>query len=158
MTQNLPANRLYLLVPWDLPIELQLSESDKTKLCKALQQLLQASEQTSHQEALTTVNQALEILGITDVFPVQVPLTNTPLKGWEVEDYDNYFGVEHVQTQESAICLVRSVLVAYQTFLALNHHSSQFNPAQVELQKRGFESYAHLLARAFNLSLEETYD
>lgn len=151
MSQNASDPLLYLLVPWDLPIQQQLSEANKTNLCKALNYLLQALKQTSHQEALATVNQGLATLDIDNVSPAQESSTKTPLKYWEVVDYDNYFGVVHVQSQEPAVCLVRSVLIAYQTFLTLNLYSSGLNPAQVELQKRGFESYVHLLARVFNL-------
>lgn len=156
MSQNASTPLLYLLVPWDLPIEQQLSKANKTKLCKALNQLLQALKQTSHQEALATVNQGLATLDIGNVSPAQVCSTKTPLKSWEVEDYDNYFGVAHVQSQKPAECIVSSVLVAYQTFLILNCQTSRFDRTQLELQKRGFESYVRLLERVFNLCLEET--
>lgn len=156
MPPNASTSGLYLIVPWELPIEQQLCEADKAKICKALNQLLQALKQTSHQKALATVNQGLANLNLVDVSPAQASSTKTPLKLWEIEDFDKYFGVIHVQTPEPAVCLVTSVLVAYQTFLALNDYSSRFNPDQVELQKRGFESYARLLARVFNLCLEET--
>jgi hypothetical protein len=147
--------KLYLLVPWNLPILYQLHEGDKNKFQLALKQILRASEQTSHLEALATISQALVTFSMTDLSPAQLSSTNTYLKSWEVEDYDNYFGVTHVNTSEPAACLIKSVLVAYQTFLLLNCQSSQFNPCQIKLQKRGFAGYARLLARVFNLSLEE---
>lgn len=156
MLPNAYTSGLYLLVPWKLPTEQQLSEAEKAKVCKALNQLLQALKQTSHQKSLATVNQGLANLDLDNVSAAQASSTKTPLKFWEVEDFDKYFGVIHVQTSEPAVCLVASVLVAYQTFLALNNYSNRFNPNQVELQKRGFESYARLLARVFNLCLEET--
>lgn len=157
MTQNAPTPRLYLLVPWELPHEQQLNEVDQTKLRKALNQLLQALKQTSPQKALTIVNQELATIEIAEDFlTAEIYSTETPLKVWEVEDFDNYFGVTHIKTQQPAICLVGSILFAYKTFLEISIHSSQLDPIQVDLQKRGFETYAHLLARVFNSCLEET--
>lgn len=155
MTKDAFPDRLYLLAPWDLPIQQQLSEANEVKLRQVLKQLLQALEQTSTQEALAMVNQELVNLDTGNVSPVPISSTKTLLTPWEIEDFDNYFGVSHVQTQEPAICLVRSLLVAYQTFLTLNHYSSGLDPGQVALQKRGFKSYVYLLARIFSLSLEE---
>lgn len=156
MTKDALPPQLYLLVPWDLPIQEQLNEANKAKLCQALKQLLQALEQASDREALATINQELANLDISNIFPAPVSSTKTPLKPWEVEDFDNYFNVSHVQTQEPAICVVWSLLTAYQSFLTLNRYGSNFDPAQVELLKEGFRTYAYLLERVFNLCLEET--
>jgi hypothetical protein len=156
MSENELIPQLELLVPWELPIEQQLSEASKAKLSKVLDWLLQSLKQTSPQKALLTINQSLFILGAAEVYLAKISSTKASLEGWEVEDFNNYFGINHVETQEPALCLVKGVLVAYQTFLHLSSQSSWLDPAQVELQKRGFASYARLLARVFDLRLEET--
>lgn len=156
MSESEPMPKLELLVPWDLPIEQQLSEANKAKLSEVLNQLLQALKQTSPQKALVTINQSLSFLGTVEVYSAEISSTKASLESWEVEDFNDYFGINHVKTQEPALCLVRGVLVAYQTFLHLSSQSSRLDPAQVELQKRGFASYARLLGRVFNLRLEET--
>lgn len=155
MTKNTLPPRLYLLLPWDLPIEQQLSEDNQVKLRQALKQLLKALMQTSDGDALATINQELANLDIGNVFPASVSSTKTPLKAWEVEDFDNYFNVMHVQTEEPAICVVWSLLTAYQLFLTLNRYGSNFDPTQVALLKKGFKTYAYLLERVFDLRLEE---
>jgi hypothetical protein len=156
MNDNDPNNRLDLLLPWDLPSQQQLNEVDKNKVYKALKHLLQALKETSHQKAFDILNEELANLEVADVLKVEVSFTETSLKGWEVEDFDNYFEMRHIQTQESVICLVRSIILGYKTFLEITHNSYQFDPIDIEIQKRGFEIYAHLLARVFKLCLEET--
>lgn len=155
MTQDAFPNRLFLLAPWDLPIQQRLRGVEEVKVRQALKQLLQALEQPSYQEALAMINQELANLDVSDVSPVPITFTKTPLKPWEVEDFDNYFGVRHVHSQKPAICIVRSLLMTYQTLLTLNHDSGKLDPAQVAVQKRGFRGYVYLLARVFSLSLEE---
>lgn len=158
MTNNVLPSRLYLLVPWDLPIEQQLSETEQFKLHQALKQLLQALVQVSDQEALAIINQELANLDLGNVLPAHISSTTTPLKPWEVEDFDNYFNVSHVQTQEPAVCVVWSLLTSYQIFLtlSLSDYGSNFDPTQIELLKEGFRTYVYLLERVFNLCLEET--
>lgn len=147
--------QLYLLLPWDLPVQEQLTEAEKTRLCKALHQLLQALENTSYQQALDLLDQELATLDMDDIHPIEMPSTQTPLKVWEVEDYDRYFDIVHVQAQAPAICLVRGVLLTYRMFLVLSHQNRDLDPLQVKQQKQGFASYVYLLARVFHLPLEK---
>lgn len=154
MTHPVLPTKLYLLVPWDLPIQQPLSEDDKVTLERSLKQFIKALEQHLVQEAITTIHQALAHLDVNSVVPIQLASTQTPLNVWEVEDFDTYFEVSHVQTREPAICMVWSLLVAYQVFLILSDRGSDFDRTQVELQKQGFRSYIDLLARVFNLNLE----
>ncbi|MEQ8969419.1 MAG: hypothetical protein RIE73_03380 [Coleofasciculus sp. C1-SOL-03] len=156
MTKDALPERLYLLAPWDLPIEQQLSEANEVKLRQALTQLLHALDRSSDdQEALNIINQELAHLDISHVFPASVSSTQTALKPWEVADFNNYFKLMHVQTKEPAVCVVWSLLTAYQTFLTLDESDSEFDLTQVEYLKEGFRCYVYLLARVFNLSLEE---
>ncbi|NEU75436.1 hypothetical protein PI95_023475 [Hassallia byssoidea VB512170] len=106
----------------------------------------------SHESALNTLNEAIKILE-----PVQVVRhkelisTNALLEPWEIEDFDNFFNIEHVETQERAACLVSSVLIAYKTWIELIVHSSSAITAQeLETQKQGFKSCVRLLMRMFN--------
>lgn len=155
MTENYSSFQLELLVPWDLPIEHQLSEANKAKISQAIKLLLQALNETSPEVALIAINEALTTLKTAEVSPAKVFMSKTSLQSWEVEDYDRYFEVNHVQAQEPATCIIRSVLVAYQTFLTLIQQSNCFDPAQVKLQKQGLISYARLLERVFQLNLGE---
>lgn len=155
MTYPVLPSKLYLLVPWELPIQQQLSGSEKVILERSLQQFLKALSQHSIQEAIIALDQALANLDISSIVPMHLTSTQTPLDVSEIEDFDNYFEVSHVQAQEPAICMVWSLLIAYQVFLMLSDQGSEFDRTQVELQKQGFRSYVYLLARAFNLNLDE---
>lgn len=155
MLENDPNPQLELVVPWDLPIEQKLSEAEQSELSQALNQLLEALKEPFLQEALIIIDQSLITIGTPEVIPVEVSSTKTSLEYWEVKDFDNYFDISHIETQDSALCVVRSLLVAYKMFIILCSQCSSLDPTQVELQKRGFASYAHLLARVFHLHLKE---
>ena len=43
-------------------------------------------------------------LEIYNVFTPEITSTNTNLKYWEIEDFDTYFQVNHLQTTEPEIC------------------------------------------------------
>jgi hypothetical protein len=82
--------------------------------------------------------------------------TKTSLKTWEIEDFDQFFGLKHVQAREPAECLVASILTAYRAWLELNRCTSLDSAKlDIESQKNGFKSCVSLLARVFNLDLGE---
>lgn len=151
---------LVLLRPEDLTSSYQLSES-RDKLCKILNMLQQALAETSYQQALIIINQALEILGSLNVISTEEKFsTNTSLDPWKIDDYDNFFCLEHMQVEEPAKCLVMSVLIAYQALLKFNLCTALETSTRekLESQKSGFRSCVNLLSRAFNLSLEDYHD
>jgi hypothetical protein len=149
------SDTLILLRPDYLPSSHKVNES-KDKLCTVIHLLRKAVGETSQQDALTTINLALDILGPVEVIETgETPPSNTSLKTWQIEDFDQFFGLKHVQAKEPAECLVASVLAAYRAWLELNCSSSlESEKLQVESQKNGFTSCVSLLARVFNLDLE----
>ncbi|NES95641.1 MAG: hypothetical protein F6K32_10490 [Desertifilum sp. SIO1I2] len=163
MTPNPFPNRLYLLAPWDLPIEQPLNETDRVKLGQTLQQFLQILDQNcdsrsdpcGNRVALAALDRELASLDVGTLQPAPIPSTQTPLKPWEVADFDNYFSVSHVQSSESPSCMVWSLLMTYQIFLKLQCDGEPFDLTQTERLKAGMKSHAFLLARIFNLSLEK---
>ncbi|MCG5057511.1 MAG: hypothetical protein KA714_05765 [Limnoraphis sp. WC205] len=161
MSEPNPTSQLDLLLPWNLPTEYPLKDTERVKITYALNGFLNALKQTSPKIAFTLIHQALQILEPVDTSPAQISTTKASLKTWEVEDYDRYFQVNHVQTEQPAFCLVKSVILAGQQFLMLcssNQPNSNFpnlDSTQIEQQKQGFISYAHLLARVFDVYLED---
>jgi hypothetical protein len=149
------SDTLILLRPDYLPSSHKVNES-KDKLCTVINLLRQALAETSQQDALTTINLALDILGSVEVIEAgETSPTTTSLKTWQIEDFDQFFGLKHVQAREPAECLVASVLAAYRAWLELNCGSLlESENLQVESQKNGFKSCVSLLARVFNLDLE----
>ena len=155
MSPMILSDTLILLRPDYLPSSHKVNES-KDKLCTVIHLLRKAVGETSQQDALTTINLALDILGPVEVIENgETPPSNTSLKTWQIEDFDQFFGLKHVQAKEAAECLVASVLAAYRAWLELNCCSSlESENLQVESQKNGFTSCVSLLARVFNLDLE----
>lgn len=154
---SLSSETLVLVEPENLSSSYQLTGS-KDKLCAVLNLSRQALAAPSHQQALMTINQALEMLGSVEVLGTREGLvSNTSLETSKSDDFDNFFALRHVQVKEPAECLVMSVLTAYRALLELNACIS-LEAATVEAQKIGFKSCVSLLIRAFNLSLEECYD
>jgi hypothetical protein len=150
------SDTLILLRPDYLPSSHKVNES-KEKLCTVINLLRQALAESSQQRALTTINLALDMLGPVEIIETGETLpTNTSLKTWQIEDFDQFFRLKHVQARDPAECLVASILTAYRAWLELNcctsHESAKL---EVESQKNGFKSCVSLLARVFNLDLEE---
>lgn len=145
--------QLELLVPWELPLERELSQSNQIKLTKALTELLIALAESNVEQGIVTLENAIAELEIYDTFTAEVTSTNTTLKYWEVEDFDNYFRIRHVQTPEPEICLVHGLMVACQAFLHLSMKDF-LNINQLNLQREGFRANAYLFGRVFHLTLQ----
>ena len=154
MTSSDLPPKLYLVVPWDLPVEQQLDDVCKAKVERSLKQFFLALEQDSDREAIALVRQEIANLDVSSATPAKFDSSQTFLAPEAIEEFDDYFEILHVQTQEPAICIVWSFLVAYQAFLDLNERTSNFDPECVALQTQGFTSYARMLARVFHLDLE----
>jgi hypothetical protein len=156
MSHIILSDTLILLRPDYLPSSHKVNES-KEKLCTVINLLRQALAESSQQRAITTINLALDMLGPVEIIETGETLpTNTSLKTWQIEDFDQFFRLKHVQARDPAECLVASILTAYRAWLELNcctsHESAKL---EVESQKNGFKSCVSLLARVFNLDLEE---
>lgn len=146
---------LILLRPDYLFMSYQVSKS-KDKLCTIFNLLQQALDETSDQNALSTLKQAIEILGPVEVIETREILpTNTSLEQWEIDDFNQFFALKHVQARDPAECLIASVLTAYCALLELNCCTSlESAKLELESQKIGFKSCVNLLIRVFNLCSE----
>ena len=156
MSHMIFSDTLILLRPDYLPSSHKVNES-QDKLYTVISLLCQALAETSQESALTTINLALDILGPVEVIETGETLpTKTSLKTGEIEEFDQFFGLKHVQAREPAECLVASILTAYRAWLELNRCTSlESANLDIESQKNGFKSCVSLLARVFNLDLEE---
>ena len=154
MYNDASIQQLHLLVPWELPISKELSLCNQIKLKKALTELLQVLIEPDIQLGIVTLENVIAQLDY-EVFTPEDTSTNTALKYWEVEDFDIYFQVRHIQTNEPEICLVQGLLLTCQAFLYMSQEdSSLIDINQLELQREGFKNYAYLLGRVFHLNLE----
>ena len=155
MSENEFEIELDLLIPGNIPINRQLDTEVKEKLSKVITTFLVAIEDTSTAVTLSKIARALESLDKIETRSAAIDKTKTPLKGWEVEDYDRYFKINRIQTDRPELALVRGLLINTRTFLLLCQRGDRLDVEQIELQKQGFIAYARLLARNFNLNLPD---
>lgn len=148
--QNLPVT-LDLMVPWDLPLECHLDELQKQQIQESFRKLLRVLQSPHYDQASTQIAQILADLDVPNTQVAELETTRTSLSTAEVDDYDQYFGVHHVQTQETGLCLVRGLLATCHRFMVLCHQNAHLSPTHIAQQKQGFISYIYLLARVFNL-------
>jgi hypothetical protein len=141
--------QLELLVPWDLPVT--RLEGDR-QIRSALIQLLQALQSPDAEQALQSVEQILSDLESIATTPAQVTDTKLSLKYWEIEDFDTFFNVCHVQTAQLAGVLVRALLLACVAFFQTIQASSQVNSFFVDQQRLGFIAYTQLILRLLDQS------
>ena len=155
MTDNSFPSQLYLLFPSNLPIEEQLSSSKQVKTRLALHNLLRALNELSNPQALSIIEQELANIDLSQIGSTSISSTETSLKPWEVEDFNQCFKLAHITTEDKSACLVWGLLTVYKTLLLLEQDNTKFNPSRVQDLKDGLKSHVYLLGRVFNLSLEE---
>lgn len=148
---------LILLRPDCLPWSHKLTTKSKNKLQTALNLLQQALAETDRQDALNAIERATEAIEPLEIIEIEELLpTNTSLEAWEIDDFDRFFSLKHVQATEPAICLVASLLMGYRALLQLDSCILfESNYPKIETQKSGFTSCVKLFARVFDLHLEE---
>lgn len=156
MTNNSLPSQLYLLVPWELPVEEQLSESNRSKISQVLKNLLQALDENSHQKALAILDRELADIDIKSISPALVSSssTKTQVKPWEVEDFNDCFNMNYVTVEDKGTCIVWGLLIVCKTLLTFDEDARKFDPNFLENVREGLKSYIYLLERVFSLSLE----
>ena len=157
MTNNSLPSQLYLLAPWDLPVEEQLSESNRSKISQLLKNLLQALDEVSHQKALAIIDRELANIDINSISPALVSSfsTKAQVKPWEVEDFNDCFNMNYVTAKDKPTCIVWGLLIVCKTLLTLHEDHRQFDPDFFKNVREGLKSHIYLLGRVFSLSLEE---
>lgn len=145
-----PVHTLDLLSPWALAPELPLASEHRAPVRRALGELLRALDAPSG-EALTLIGLALAGLPDDAPQPIELHATDTPLSAAEVQDYDRYFGLRHVQSPAPGVCLVRSLLVMTRAFVALCASTSGLDEQAIAVQKDGLRCQAGVLARVLGL-------
>ena len=145
--------QLYLLVPDQLPSQNELNDAGRASILPSLNLALESLELDSQEEAIDKINLALAILKPSDILPIERNNCNfkSTKKYRETLDYDRYFNIRHIKSNNPEICLLKSILVAYQCFLLLEQESEQLNLENMKIQRQGFKSYFLLLARVYNL-------
>lgn len=147
--------QLYLLVPWELPIDEELSSSEQVQIRQILHNLLQALNELPNNKALDIVNRELANLDLSSLSLASIVSTETSLKPWEVKDFNQYFNLTHVTSENKSICLVLSLLTVYKTLLLLEKDSPEYDSSRLNELYAGFRSYVYLIGRVLNLSLEK---
>lgn len=157
MTHDSLPSQLYLLVPWNLPIEEQLSSSERVKIRQVLHSLLRALNELSKRQALAIINRELDKIDLSSLNLAEISSTKTSLKSWEVKDFNQYFNITHVCTDEKSSCIVWGLLIVYKTLLLLEleKDNPEFDSNRIGDLQEGLKNYVYLLGRVFDLSLEK---
>ncbi|MEM9087113.1 MAG: hypothetical protein AAGC93_00015 [Cyanobacteria bacterium P01_F01_bin.53] len=146
---------LDLLVPWDIPLECQLSEPVKQQIEESLRSLITALNNPDLVQARLQILQLINTLPTPNTHPAQVKSTKTALSNAAVEDYDTYFHITHIQAEGSddiGLSLTQGILSNCYKFISLCCDSPDLEPKQVSQQKQGFISYITLLFRVFHIN------
>ncbi|MEO1396827.1 MAG: hypothetical protein AAFV90_28435 [Cyanobacteria bacterium J06634_5] len=145
---------LDLLVPWDIPLECQLSEPVKQQIEKSLRSLLTALNNPDLVQARLQIHQLINTLPTPNTRPAQVKSTKTALSNAAVEDYDTYFHITHIQAEgpdDTGLTLTQGILTNCHKFLTLCCDTPDLDAKHVSQQKQGFISYITLLSRVFHI-------
>ena len=153
MTQTYPKHSLDLLFPGDLPIEQELNNSDQEKLSQIVTKFLQVFKQPSSEKELIILEEILVCLRSIEVVYCEIPSTQSYLENWEIFDYDQYFNVMRIKSSKQAFSLLKGIVTAYHSIVLVECENKQLNSPQIELQKKGFISYAKLLMRVCDLPI-----
>jgi len=139
-----------------LPSQSELSETSKASIFPSLNLALESLDIDCLEQSIEKVDRALAILKSDNILPGYLKSKDTK-KSQEALDYDHYFNVKHVKSSEPEICLLKSILVAYQRFLILEKEGEKTNLENIKIQQQGFKTYFLLFARVYNLITEKNY-
>ena len=143
---------LDLLVPWELPASLSLSNADQAVLGEALDALEAYLGGGGSDPA--AIAAFLARLPDADTRTCVVRQTGSPLSSQEVVDYDRYFLIRRVTSATPGLAMVRSLLTTCQVFLHMCASDSGLEPEAIAAQRRGFLEHSAILRRVFRLGAE----
>jgi hypothetical protein len=83
--------------------------------------------------------------------PARVGETGIPANLAQIDDFDAYFRVHRITSQQPALALVRSLLQTARAVMSLFGRADHLPEARVQQQIAGFIAYTQLLARTFDL-------
>jgi hypothetical protein len=135
-------------------VQVDLDAIAKQKIQTTIHQLRQALEEPDITTSLCLIEQAISSLDEIPVEAITHDETQTKLPLWEVEDYDQYFQVSHIQSTHSDRCLLYGLLTTcHRFFQMLQQDIAAFSPEQVARSRDGFASYAQLLQRVYQCEI-----
>lgn len=143
--------RLDLLLPQGLPIEHALSRAERAELGAVLAAFLQALQVADRAVCLSRIEALLAASRDVHGRAARVEETGIPANAAQVEDFDRYFRVNRITSDEPALALVRGLLQTARANMSLFCRAEHLPKARVEQQISGFIEYTHLLARTFDL-------
>ena len=142
---------LDLVAPWNLPLALDLGDREREAVAATLTEL--DAELASEQPRSQALEKLIERFPTPTVQRHSITDTKSNLTSEDVESYDRYFEVRHVDTESPALSIVRSLLMTCHSFLSLRETGFSFDSEQVALQTTGFREHARLIARICGIAL-----
>jgi hypothetical protein len=143
------------------PDQLLFSSNSETTLQPVLVQVLhliwQALNETPSPQAICIIAQAELILSTSQHHNWSFNIANVtvPLKALDIQDYDQFFAVRRIQSDSPIEAIIASLTTAIHSFLDICLHKPEIEPILIDRQIEGFKNYVQLLARLFDVHLEE---
>lgn len=142
---------LELLSPWALQADIVLNAKQREIARNVLATVLSALDANGDEAARLVALAAAELPQIASERLI-CQTTDTPLSSSEVEQYDRYFGVDHVSSDAPGMILLEGLVVMLQRFLTLYEQlQDDLDAKAFQTQKEGLRDHVRLLIRVFNL-------
>ncbi|MER0239559.1 hypothetical protein [Fulvimarina sp. MAC8] len=141
---------LDLMLPHELPTRLDLSTAESEALRPLLEGVLDALS-LDHPKRLAKLDELLSHLAPSRSAKLEARHAGIPLTSEQTQDYDRYFRVRRVSSENPAAALVRSLVQTVRAVTELYGQSHSLSATARQEQDRGFAEHARLLARSFGL-------
>lgn len=139
-----PAAMLGLILPNDLPAELDLDAAETQWLRDRLAEFLAAL--ADPRDRVLRLRALLDASADDGAGPAGFDATTIPAAKAEVEDFDRYFQVRRIRSDRPARALLHGLLQTAHGVLALAGRAD-LPPELIERQVRGFSTHARVLGR-----------
>ncbi|MEM8844632.1 MAG: hypothetical protein AAGB35_06260 [Pseudomonadota bacterium] len=142
--------RLELISPWSLEPEMLIEEDYRVKahsILKRINLLLDEPAQVA-KESILSIESEWEM---TSRSKLVVDMSNTSLSNDDIQTYDTYFGISHVQDEKPGLSLIDSFVISLKRFYELIDNLDETHNESIKIQLEGFKAHSHLLLRVLNL-------
>jgi hypothetical protein len=147
-----------LLYPEALPIESNLDDVTKKRLYHVLNLAKIVLESKSFLYDSDHLEAAIKLLNPETKKSCANNSHIGTIKDWEIQDYDNFFGITRVESPDPIECSIFSLLSACQTFLSMVQSRSFADLNVIDCQISGFKSHIELMIRVLEIPLEDTHE
>ncbi|MEM8570012.1 MAG: hypothetical protein AAGG56_03790 [Pseudomonadota bacterium] len=138
---------LDLLLPTKLQVDLILAPSERTCLQGLLERFVASLQIEPPRERIRAIRSLVESVKPAMQEARTSRRTEIPASADEVEDFDMYFQVRRVESEDAAWVLVKGLFQTTVGVLSLVERAPRLSKDELDQQIAGFIAYANLLLR-----------